>query len=242
VTLRRVRLDAIAWVAALLPLVAGHGAYLISASQELVPWCLPHLEGCTSVSRAARSGDANLLFKALMLPYSAIVPLFWWLAAGWLREVVPARRRTQAAMFPMGVLVGIATAVYTAALGVDGELYQWMRRYGINMSFGFTVLAELLLTAAIAREARVPETLRRTMVALCGAMLVLGIASIPLQYLAGTRSPALNAIEWTYAVLMLGFYPLIGAAARRSALTPPAAAAGSAATRRSPAGVPTPPP
>ncbi|MGQ0587061.1 MAG: hypothetical protein ACT4PK_07650 [Gammaproteobacteria bacterium] len=223
-TPRRLRLDAVAWLAALLPLVAGHGAYLISASQDLVPWCLPHLEGCTSVSRAARTGEANLLFKALMLPYSMLLPLFWWLVAGWLGEVAPQRRRTRLVLFPLGLVAGLATAVYTAALGVDGELYQWMRRYGINLSFAFTVLAELLVAAAIAREPRVPEALRRLMVALCGAMLVLGLASIPLQYLVGTRGPALNAIEWTYAVLMLVFYPLIGAAARRGATTAPAPA------------------
>ena len=218
-TARRVRLDAVAWLAALLPLVAGHGAYLISASHELVPWCLPHLEGCTSVSRAARTGEANLLFKALMLPYSALVPLFWWLTARWLRELLPAAR-TPVVLFGLGLVAGLATALYTAALGVDGEFYQWMRRYGINLSFAFTVLSELLVTNAIARDARVPAALRRAMVALCAVMVLLGLASIPLQYFVGTRHPALNAIEWTYAVLMLVFYPLIGAAWRRSTPEP----------------------
>ena len=113
-------------------------------------------------------------------------------------------------------------AMYAAALGVDGELHQWIRRYGINVGFGFTFIAELLLTAAIAREPRVPEVLRRAMVGMCAAMLTLGVASIPLHFLTGSHGDALNAIEWNYGVLMLCFFPVIGAAWRRSAPASPA--------------------
>jgi hypothetical protein len=216
------RFGALAWLAALLPLAAAHAAYLISASLDAVPWCLPHIEGCTSISRAARStAAATIVYKALLLPYSVVLALFWWQAGIWLREVAPTRRRTQLALLPIGVVAGLATATYTAALGVDGESYQLIRRYGINIGFGFILLAELLLTAAIARAPRVPEALRRAMVGLCAAMLTLGVASIPLQFLTGSHGEALNAIEWNYGVLMLCFFPLAGAARRRSAATGP---------------------
>jgi hypothetical protein len=59
------------------------------------------------------------------------------------------------------------------------------------------------------------------MVGLCAAMLTLGVASIPLQFLTGSHGEALNAIEWNYGVLMLCFFPLAGAARRRSAATGP---------------------
>jgi len=240
---RRVRVEAIAWLAALLPLVASHSAYLISAAQEAVPWCLPHLDGCTSISRAARSTSAAMVvYKALVLPYSAVLALFWWYAAAWLRELRPERRRTIRALPVLGLVAAVATAAYATVLGVDGEIHQWIRRYSINIGFGFTVLAELLLTAAIAGEPRVPQVLRRTMVGMCAAMLALGIASIPLQFLTGSHGDALNAIEWNYGVLMLSFYAVIGAAWRRTQLTPSAAAAGNAGTRRSPAGAPSPRP
>lgn len=217
------RFGAIAWLAALLPLVAAHSAYLISAWLEAVPWCLPHLEGCTSISRAARStATASLVYKALILPYSVVLVLFWWQAGTWLRDVAPSRRRTHLALLPIGLVAGLATAVYAAVLGVDGELHQWIRRYSINIGFGLTFLAELLLTAAIAREPRVPEVLRRTMVGMCAAMLALGLVSIPLQFLTGSHGDALNAIEWNYGVLMLSFYAVAGAAWRRSAPTGPA--------------------
>lgn len=220
ISARRVPLGALAWLAALLPLAAANLAYLISATQELVPWCVPYVEGCTSVSRAARVGAANMVFKALMLPYSVALALFWWTAAGWVGEVAPMHRRTRAALPLLGLVAAVATAAYTAALGVDGEFYQWMRRYGINLSFAFTVLAQILTTNALAREPDVPRALRRAMVLMCLAMLLLGLASIPLQYFSSSRSPAMNSLEWTFSVLMLLFFPLIGAAWRRTGFRP----------------------
>jgi hypothetical protein len=218
---RRPRFDVVAWLCALLPLVASHAAYLISASLEAVPWCLPHLEGCTSISRAARStAAASAVYKSLLLPYSVMLALFWWHAAAWLRELRPERRRTHRALFPLGVVAALATALYTVALGVDGEFYQWVRRYVINVGFGFTVLGDLLLAAAIANEPRVPERLRRAAAGICLAMLVLGLASIPLQFLTASHDAAVNAIEWTYGVLMLCFFPVIGAAWRRTPRAP----------------------
>jgi uncharacterized membrane protein len=215
------RFGALAWLTGLLPLVASHAAYLISASLEAVPWCVPHLEGCTSISRAARStGPAIVVYKSLVLPYSVLVGLFWWRTATWLREVRPERRKTIRALPVLGLVAAIGTASYTAVLGVDGDVIQFIRRYAINVGFGFTILAELLLTAALAQEPRVPEALRRAMVGMCAAMLLLGLASIPLQFLTGSHGEALNAIEWTYGVLLLSFFPVIGAAARRSALSP----------------------
>lgn len=219
---RQLRFETLAWLAALLPLAAANLAYLISASQELVPWCVPYIEGCTSVSRAARAGAANTLFKALMLPYCVVLALFWWTTARWVGEVSPTHRRTRAALPLLGLVAAVATAAYTAALGVDGEFYQWMRRYGINLSFALTVLAQILTTNALAREPNVPRALRRAMVLMCLAMLLLGLASLPLQYFSSSRGPAMNALEWTFSVLMLVFFPLIGAAWRRTGALSPA--------------------
>ena len=42
----------------LLPLLASNGAYLLSAYEGHIPWCIPYIEGCTTISRAASSGTA----------------------------------------------------------------------------------------------------------------------------------------------------------------------------------------
>ena len=44
---------------AILAAGAMHGAWLVSRAAGYVPDCIPHLEGCHSVSEAARNGAAN---------------------------------------------------------------------------------------------------------------------------------------------------------------------------------------
>lgn len=213
---RHVRVETIAWAAAILPFVAANLAYLISASAELVPWCFPYLDGCTSVSRAARSGVANPIFRGIMLPYAVIMALYWWLAAEWLRGFAPQRRRLRRAMLGFGLLASLFLILYATYLGVEGDFYQWLRRYGITVHFSSTVLAQFLLTRAVAADPRLPAWLRRGKLALCGAMLVLGLASIPLQNFAADRDAALSALEWSYSLLMIAFFPLTGEAWRRT--------------------------
>lgn len=213
---RHVRVEVIAWSAAILPFVAGNVAYLISASAELVPWCFPYFEGCTSVSRAARSGLANPIFRGIMLPYAAVLMLYWWLAAEWLRGFAPERRRLRRSMLGLGLVGALFLTLYATFLGIEGEIYQWMRRYGITVHFSFTVLAQFLLTHALVRDRRLPDWIRRAKVGLCAAMLLLGLASIPLQNFVNDRALALNAVEWSYSLLMISFFPLTGAAWRRT--------------------------
>lgn len=213
---RHVRVEAVAWAAAIIPFLAGNIAYLISAAQELVPWCFPYLEGCTSISRAARSGVANPIFRGIMLPSSVLLMLYWWLTSEWLRAFAPERRRPRRTMLALGVIAALFLILYATFLGVEGTIYQWMRRYGVTIHFSFTVLAQFLLTSVLARDPRLPAWLRRAKLGLCAAMLVLGVASIPLQHLVQDRALALNAIEWSYTLLMLSFLPLTGMAWRRT--------------------------
>jgi len=213
---RHVRIEAIAWLAAIVPFVAANAAYLISAANDAVPWCFPYLEGCTSVSRAARGGIANPIFRALMLPQAVILVLYWWLCAEWLRGFAPQRVVTRRAILGLGIVAALFLVLYATYLGVQGDFYQWMRRYGITVHFGCTAIAQFLLASVVARDLRLPQWIRHGMLGLCGAMLVLGLSSIPLQHLLPNKDAAVNALEWSYSILMLAFFPLIGEAWRLS--------------------------
>ena len=52
-------------VAGFLPAVATIAAFLISLKLGLIPSCNPFLDGCVSISRSARHGLPNLVFRAL---------------------------------------------------------------------------------------------------------------------------------------------------------------------------------
>lgn len=185
----------------LTPLVVVHLCYFIAASEERVPWCLPYLEGCTSISRAARYGLANVLFKAFMLPTAALTALVWVLAHLRLRDLATASPKRLAAVRIVGLIGALFLVLYASFLGVEGEVYQLLRRYGVTVYFSFTVMAQLMVASQLPTGAP-----RSALVGLCALLLLLGLASIPLQHLTPDRDAALNAVEWCFALLMtIGF-------------------------------------
>jgi len=216
---RRHSLEPIAWLAGIWPLLVVNAAYLMSAQAGLVPWCLPYLEGCTSISRAARQGDAVFMFRATMLPYAALLILYWTAALQWVALIAPQRRRSRRAMFGCGVVGALFLALYVTFLGVEGSTSQWLRRYGINLYFALTVLAQMFLIALARHSTALPARARRGFELMLALLLGLGLASLPLQFFdRGVREAALNALEWQYATLMVLFYPLTAYAWRRSGL------------------------
>lgn len=206
----------IALAAGLLPLLSVQVAYLLSMAEGHVPFCVPFVEGCTSISRAARHGWANHWFRATMLPASSAIVAFWFLASAWLQDLGLDRGWRRPAMLWLGVIAALFLVLYATFLGVEGKAYQWLRRYGVTVYFSFTVLAQMLLASLLLQRPAIARWLRPALLGQCGALLLLGIATIPLQLLVAEHDAAMNAIEWCYALLMTLGFPLIGAAWARS--------------------------
>lgn len=206
----------LAFVVGLAPIIVVHLAYVVSIAEGFVPACVPFWDGCTSISRAARHGWANHLFKAGMLPLAGGALIYWLLIGHWLRMLRPADAWSRMAVVWLGVVATLFLVLYATFLGIEGETYQWLRRYGITVYFSFTVLAEMLLTRLLLPIGALPLYLRRSLLGLCAAMLALGLASLPLQHLMRDRDAAVNAIEWCYTLLMTSVFPLIGLAWRQT--------------------------
>ena len=187
---------------AILAAGAVHGAWLISRAAGYVPDCIPHLEGCHSVSEAARHGAANVLFKALMIPNALVQAWTWAIAARW----VAARSPEQGAgrgLVPLGIIAAVALAVYAAVLGIEGETYTWLRRYGIKFYFASTFCAMLVFARQLRRiAAGSPWT--RALVWTCVAMLSLGLANV-MAPLFGVdedfKDRFQDALEWQLVTL-----------------------------------------
>lgn len=203
-------LRGLAWACCLIPLLAVHGSYAISAGQGLVPICLPYLEGCTSISRAARSGDAIHLFRPLMLGHVALLLAFWWGCRLWLHRL-RASPRVASSIQLSGSISALFLALYVTYLGENGEQARWLRRYGINLYFSLSVLAQMLLTWQLQRHRSATSTRwQRLLIGLCGGMLLLGLASLPLQFLVADRGALLNSIEWSFALMMVSVFGVVG--------------------------------
>lgn len=207
----RIPLRRYAWLVAGLPFLAVHLAYLLSIREGYAPACVPYFDGCTSISRAARHGSANLLFKPLMLVHVLMLALFWRRIAERLRALRPDAPRRVATVLALGLLAAAFLALYASVLGVEGRVYQWLRRYGITLYFAGTVLAQMLAAVLIEKTPAVTRRQRGLLAALCAALLGLGLASIPLRAFDDDGS-LINVVEWWYALLMGAGYVAIAAA------------------------------
>ena len=180
---------------------------------------MPYLDGCVTISRAARHGLGNHLFRLLMLPCALLQALHWCAAQRWLRlsHPDPAAGRS---LLVLGAFAGIALAVYVAFLGTEGEVYEWLRRYGARLYFASTYLAQLVF---LRRYRQLPasqhDALYRWMLGVSIAMLVVGLANTAASYLVadeGLKDRLENLLEWHLGLLMTGWFLLHAALWRRS--------------------------
>jgi hypothetical protein len=195
-------------VAGFLPAVAGLVAFELSSRLELIPRCNPFIDGCVSISRAARHDLPNHIFRALVLPAAALQALAWPLCTAWLRSL-GARTDFALRVLPwLGVLAGIFLVLYGTFLGTEGQAYRWMRRFGIYLYFGFTGICMIIAAGHLRRLERM-RTAGGVLVAVCALVLAICLADVlsPL-YLAdeGLRDRMGNAIEWNAALLFTVYF------------------------------------
>lgn len=208
-------------LAGLLPAAAALLALWLSMQQGLVPACNPFVEGCVSVSRAARHGLPNTLFRALVLPAAALQALSWLLLARWL-AIAGGRAARLRALGALGFVAAVALVLYGAFLGTEGEIYRALRRYGTVVYFGFTALCMLIAGAELQR---VPAAgaVARALPLLLTLLVLLGLANaLAAPWLdEALRDRVQNVTEWWAALILSAIFVLLARACRgaRLALT-----------------------
>ncbi len=207
----------LALLAGLVPAVAALLAFALSVQLQLVPGCNPFIDGCVSISRAARHDLPNHLFRALMLPAATLQGLVWLLAAYWLRGALGPRRGLQA-MAVLGVMAAVALVLYVTFLGTEGAVYRLLRQYGTVVYFGGTCLCMLLLGQAVQALARLgcsglPAWLVRSHVALAGMLVALGVANAIVAALLSPdwKTRTENVTEWWGALIFVLCFCILAA-------------------------------
>jgi hypothetical protein len=196
---------------ALLFLGAVHLAWWLSMQHGHIPACIPYWDGCTSISRAARHGLGNSLFRLAVLPCALLHALNWWLAHAWLRRPAHAGDVAADTMLVLGVLSALALAIYTTFLGTEGDVYRFLRRYGVVVYFGFGFLAQLLFLRLAKREGKLMARVGSAMVGICVAMLALGLGNViaSLALMDDVLKDRLeNALEWQLGLLLVAWFVL----------------------------------
>jgi hypothetical protein len=195
----------------LLPLVGTLVALTLSQQMALIPVCNPLIDGCVSISRAARYDLPNYLFRALLLPAAVLQALTWWFAAQWLRQH-GARERLLAWLPWVGVTAACFLVLYGTFLGTEGEAYRWMRRYGVIVYFGCTCLAMVISAGLMQRHLHAHPVLRlpaRLLLALTYALPLMGLVTAlrPLYLPDGNSGDVVeNVMEWWAGVIFTLFF------------------------------------
>lgn len=196
-------------LAGLLPLVGTVIAYTLSVRLGLIEACNPFIEGCVSISRAARHGLPNHLFRALLLPAAALHALCWLLCGAWLRTLGAAPSRKLSALPWVGLAAALFLVLYGTFLGTEGEAYRWMRRYGVMLFFGGTCIAMLIVSGTSQGLVLQARQIARVLPILCMALPLLGLANAfaPLLHAGDeTRDALQNSTEWWGALIFTVFF------------------------------------
>jgi hypothetical protein len=199
-------------LAGLLPLVGTIVAFTLSVRLGLMEGCNPFVDGCVSISRAARLGLPNVLFRALLLPAAALQAMCWLLCGAWLRSLGAVHTRKLRALPWIGCAAALFLVLYGTFLGTEGEAYRWMRRYGVVVYFGGSCIAMIIVSGAaqgLAERARIAS---RALLLLCMALPLLGLANAlaPLLHASDAARAALqNSAEWWGGLIFTLFFAAI---------------------------------
>jgi hypothetical protein len=140
------------FLAGLLPLVAMLGAFGLGVAHDVLPSCIPFVDGCVSISAAGRKPPGSFLYRATMLPETALLVVVWYFTALWLRSLqAGVRRSTVLIILLSGVLGAVALVVYVTFLGSKEPIYEFMRHGGIYFAFLGQWLAQLFTVIALLR-------------------------------------------------------------------------------------------
>ena len=193
-------------------LVAAVGAWTVSVGHGYIPYCNPFFDGCVSISRAARHGLANHIFRALMLPSATVQSATWLLCATWLARG-GATGKTLRWLPWLGLIAAISLVSYGTFLGTEGGAYRWLRRYGTIVYFGFTYLCMLIVTGHVRGLVRsgtltVPARLDVMLTILAGLTMLVAVAHVfvapALEDLVKDRVE--NVVEWAIGLSFTLFF------------------------------------
>lgn len=190
-------------IVAIWPLLAVHATWLLAATQGHIPWCIPYLEGCTSISATGRQGAGFFVFKGTMIPAAMLFVLYWHLCAAWLAALGDGSRARPVLAWA-GSVGAVFMIVYAVALGA-GDALNLQRRIGITLFFGLTYLAQLLLRWRLGRLVPGAPGLG-AMFAICALALGLGLLSLVLNLSIDNYDDYEHSFEWVLALLIQAFF------------------------------------
>lgn len=202
---RPIGLSFVPLAAALLPLLAMHATYVISGLQGHVEWCVPYVEGCTSISRAAWRVPTVFVYRSLMVPTGVFLIFYWRFSKDWLVALRGGGGATITITQWVGGIGAACWVVFAISFGQYDRLYELQPV--LLAFFVLTIIAQIMLTFQLRSVVR-----RRNITALRGVvmwklivvalLLTFGVANTLVAELVSRHRIYVDAIEWNMVLLM----------------------------------------
>ena len=177
-------------------------SYIISAFFGYVEWCLPIIDGCTSISKVGRYGISFYLYKIIVIP-SVILMMYFWLK-------VYLDIYKNLFLLVLSLMACVFLIVYLIALGFDGPFYRFMREIGIFAFFVFMPLCQIWLTISTPNE-----TIKTKFFLYLLILLFLGFCFVYFYILPMDNDNYENIIEWNFAFCIFLFLPFFSYSLRK---------------------------
>lgn len=178
----------------LVPVLTIFVSYLISASNGYVDWCMPIIEGCTSISKVGRYGLSFYLYKIFVIP-SLILMIYFWLKA-YLNIY-----KNMVLIF-LSVVACLFLIIYLIALGFDGQIYRFMREIGIFVFFVLMPICQSWLIISTSHN-----FLNKSFLYLI-ILIFICLACVYLSILSLDNDNYENIIEWNFVFFIFLFFPV----------------------------------
>ena len=130
-------------IAFILPILTVLISYYLSIKFDYVQFCIPNIDGCTSISQVGRYPPVNYFFKTFMFISIFIIFIYW--KSNYTLLSLNNSLFLYKITFLLGIFSVIFFALYITFLG-EGDYYRFFRRIGIFIYIFFTVISELLLS------------------------------------------------------------------------------------------------
>ena len=198
----------LALIITILPILISNIVYLLSAYEGYISWCIPYIDGCTTISKAARSGNSIFIFRATMIAYGILLIWFWIYVRHWLDQLYGHTTNIARAILWLGIVGALFFIVYIDFLGTTGEVNRFMRRWGILLYFVCTPLAQILL---LRQHYHIFKSLQKDLgklrilhfqFVLIVLMMVIGIVHGVMEVTYTKTNESENIVEWNLALLM----------------------------------------
>ena len=139
----RINIRYLSLIVFILPLFTVVISYIVSVKLNLVSFCIPNIDGCTSISRVGRYEPVKYFFKPFMFLFGVLLFIYW--RENFLKLKLFTKNNQLLITFIIGIFSVIFLFLYIFFLG-ESDIYRFFRKIGIYIYIFFTVIAQLLLS------------------------------------------------------------------------------------------------